>query len=51
MAFPNWIKRLNGWLERYPLYRRYCDLKLDNDDTIETAAERVKEAFHAHFGA
>lgn len=39
------------WLERYPLYRRYCDLKLDNDDTIETAAERVKEAFHAHFGA
>ena len=37
------------YIERYPLYNRYCDLKLDNDDTIETAAKRVQEAFYAYF--
>ena len=35
--------------ERYPLYNRYCDRKLDNDETIETAAKRVEEAFYAYF--
>ena len=39
------------YIERYPLYNRYCDLKLDNDETIETAARRVEEAFYAYFGA
>ena len=39
------------YLERYPLYNQYCDLKLDNDETIEIAANRVKEAFHAYFGS
>lgn len=38
------------YLERYPLYNQYCDAKLDNDKTIDTAAERVKEAFDAYFG-
>ena len=37
------------YIERYPLYNRYCDLKLDNDETIETAARRVEEAFYAYF--
>lgn len=37
------------YIERYPLYNRYCDLKLDNDETIETAAKRVEEAFYAYF--
>ena len=37
------------YIERYPLYNRYCDLKLDNDETIETAAKRVQEAFYAYF--
>ena len=39
------------YLERYPLYNQYCDLKLDNDETIEIAAKRVQEAFYAYFNS